>query len=438
MSGKINFVITPGRNLSGSIKVPGDKSISHRSIMLGSLSEGITKVSGFLSGEDTTATLRAFKEMGVLIDEHDPETLTIHGVGMYGLKAPKKPLDLGNSGTSVRLMSGLLSGQNFRVTLIGDQSLAGRPMKRVTKPLSLMGSNISTSDKGTIPIVIEPSDKLTGISYAMPVASAQIKSCLLFAGLYASGETWITEPSPSRDHTERMLEIFGYNLVKRNSKIGIIGGGKLIGTEIQIPSDISSAAFFIVGAIINKHSNLIIKNVGINPLRDGVLHILELMGAKIEVSNKRELNGEPIADISVHSSGLKGIRIPEKFVPTAIDEFPIIFIAAACAEGETILSGAAELRVKESDRIQAMADGLERLGISVIPTNDGIKIKGGKLRGGNINSYGDHRIAMAFAIAGIVSAGPVIVEDCDSVKTSFPNFVSLFRDCGLNLEIENG
>ncbi len=436
MPNRTNFIVEPGNGLSGCIQVPGDKSISHRSIMLGSISEGITKISGFLRGEDTLATLEAFRKLGVIVEEVDKNNLIINGVGLTGLTASAKPLDLGNSGTSVRLISGLLVGQKFETTLIGDDSLSRRPMKRITDPLKLMGSNIETTAEGTIPINIKPVSDLVNISYDIPIVSAQVKSCLLFAGLYAAGETWINEPAPSRDHTERMLETFGCKVLRKGTAIGVRGKEKLNGTTIQIPTDISSAAFFIVGATIISNSDLTIQNVGINPLRDGILSILGLMGANIEILNKREFNRELIADIRIRSARLKGIKIPENLVPSAIDEFPIILVAAACAEGETILSGAAELRVKESDRIQAMADGLEKLGISVVTKDDGMKVVGGKFNGGVISSYGDHRIAMAFAIAGAASESKVIVEDCDSVKTSFPNFTDLFRDSGLNIDVE--
>ncbi len=431
----IKFLAKPGGKLSGSIRVPGDKSISHRSIMLGSLAEGTTKVTGFLEGEDSLATLKAFKAMGVEIEGPQNGNVTINGVGMHGLQPTDEPLDLGNSGTSMRLMSGLLAGQGFEVTLIGDESLSKRPMKRVTDPLATMGAEINTTPKGTAPLVIRPIDGLRGINYELPVASAQVKSCLLLAGLYADGETVVTEPAPTRDHTERMLRGFGYEVKTEGNKITVSGGGKLTACNIDVPSDISSAAFFLVGASISEGSDLVIEHVGMNPTRDGVISILRLMGADITVTNEREVGGEPVADLHVKSAALKGINIPEEYVPLAIDEFPAIFVAAACAEGQTVLTGAEELRVKESDRIQVMADGLKILGIDIEPTRDGAVIEGigsgGKIGHGTVISHGDHRIAMSFAMAALRSDGEITIEDCANVNTSFPGFVELASSSGL-------
>ena len=355
-----NFVISNSGPLSGSIKVPGDKSISHRSIMLGSIAEGVTRVSGFLEGDDSLATLNAFKEMGVAI-QREGTNVTIQGVGMNGLKEPTKPLNLGNSGTSIRLMSGLLSAQTFDSVLCGDESLSSRPMGRVINPLQEMGADISGNDSKP-PLVIKGGKQLSAIEYTLPVASAQIKSCLLLAGLYSEGTTSIIENGISRDHTERMLKGFGYDVISSPNKISLLGGGTLKGCEIEVPSDISSAAFFMVAGCISENSSIHLNSVNINPTRTGVIDILKLMGGNIELSNERLQAGELIADIKVTSSRLKGIEIPENLVPLAIDEFPVLFIAASCAEGETILTGAKELRVKESDRIQAMAVGLPRLG----------------------------------------------------------------------------
>lgn len=432
------FTVRPGGALKGRVRVPGDKSISHRAIMLGSLAQGTTHVSGFLEGEDSLATLRAFTAMGVAIEGPTAGQVTIDGVGMGGLKAPSAPLDLGNSGTSMRLMSGLLAGQGFDVTLVGDASLSVRPMKRVTEPLARMGADIETAPGGTAPLHIKPVDHLNGIDYVLPVASAQVKSCLLLAGLYAQGETCVTEPAPTRDHTERMLQGFGYPLVREGNRVCLQGGGKLTACDIDVPADISSAAFFLVGASIAEGSDLLLEHVGMNPTRDGVINILRLMGANITVSNTRTVGGEPVADLRVRANRLQGIRIPEDQVPLAIDEFPAIFIAAACAEGQTVLTGAAELRVKESDRIQAMADGLKILGVSAEPTADGIVIQGGRIGGGQVDSLGDHRIAMAFAMAGLRATGPIEILDCDNVNTSFPDFAGIAGQAGLSIAMQGG
>ncbi len=430
----IRFLARPGGRLTGTLRVPGDKSISHRSIMLGSLAEGVTRISGFLEGEDSLATLRAFQSMGVEIQGPEQGRVTIQGVGMHGLKQPEAPLDLGNSGTSMRLLSGLLAGQGLNLTLVGDASLSGRPMRRVTDPLAEMGADIKTTGTGTAPLEIRPVDTLQGIDYELPVASAQIKSSLLLAGLYAEGTTCVTEPAPTRDHTERMLEGFGYGVDRDGSRVCLQGGGKLTACDIDVPADISSAAFFLVGASIAEGSDLLLEHVGINPTRDGVITILRLMGADIEVSNQRNVGGEPVADIRVRSAKLKGIQIPEELVPLAIDEFPALFVAAAFAEGETRLTGAEELRVKESDRIQVMADGLIALGVDATPTPDGIRITGGAMGGGIVDSHGDHRIAMSFAMAALCAGGAIEIGDCANVNTSFPGFVDLARGAGLDIE----
>jgi 3-phosphoshikimate 1-carboxyvinyltransferase len=430
-SNNLSFLVRPGGCLKGALRVPGDKSISHRSIMLGSLAEGVTSVTGFLEGEDALATLNAFRAMGVKIEGPENGKVRIHGVGMHGLKAPAAPLDLGNSGTSMRLLSGLLAGQGFEVTLTGDSSLSGRPMRRVTAPLAKMGARIETTEAGTAPLRILPTSELKGIDYEMPVASAQVKSCLLLAGLYAEGETCVTEPAPTRDHTERMLSGFGYEIHRDGARSCLTGGGRLQACSLDVPADISSAAFFLVGASIADGSDLLLQHVGMNPTRTGVINILRLMGADIEVLNERDAGGEPVADLRVRSSRLKGIRIPEEQVPLAIDEFPALFVAAACAEGETVLTGAEELRVKESDRIQVMADGLIALGIDARPTPDGMVIHGGRLGSGTVDSHGDHRIAMSFAMAALRAEGEITINDCANVNTSFPGFVSLATLAGL-------
>ena len=408
--------------------------MSHRSIMLGSLAEGVTRVEGFLEGEDCLATMRAFRAMGVNIEhEQGVGKVTIHGVGLHGLQQPQGPLDLGNSGTSMRLMSGLCAGQDFDVTLTGDKSLSSRPMRRVTDPLTSMGAEIETTEKGTPPLKISAGKKLKGISYEMPVASAQVKSCLLLAGMYADGTTCVTEPAATRDHTERMLGGFGYPVSRDANRFCIEGGGKLTASNIVVPADISSAAFFMVGASIAEGSDILLKDVGINPTRDGVINILRLMGANIDIVNAREVCGEPVADIRVRSAKLKGIDIPEEQVPLAIDEFPAIFVAAACATGITRLTGAEELRVKESDRIQVMADGLQILGVSAEPTPDGIVIEGGPIGSGRVNGHGDHRISMSFAMAGLRANGQIVIDDCANVDTSFPGFVALAQQTGLSV-----
>ncbi len=432
----LNYRVEPGGRLTGSLRVPGDKSISHRSIMLGSLADGVTEVSGFLEGEDSLATLNAFRSMGVVIEGPSNGDVTIHGVGMHGLSEPGAPLDLGNSGTSMRLLSGLLAGHGLAVTLTGDSSLSGRPMKRIIDPLTEMGAVIEASDKGTAPLVIAANHPLKGIDYPLPMASAQVKSAVLLAGLYAEGETSVTEPAPTRDHTERMLSGFGYLVRREGNRISLTGGGRLKACPIDVPADISSAAFFLVGASIAPESELLLKHVGINPTRDGVISILRLMGADISLENRREVGGEPVADICVRSSRLRGIEIPQELVPLAIDEFPAIFVAAACAEGVTLLRGAEELRVKESDRIQVMADGLIALGIDAQPTPDGIRITGGNLSGGRVQSHGDHRIAMSFAMAALRASGPIEILDCANVNTSFPGFVDLSSSAGLQITQE--
>lgn len=429
----ITFTVEPGGALRGRLRVPGDKSISHRSIMLGSLAEGTTEVYGFLEGEDSLATLQAFRAMGVKIDGPQQGRVTIHGVGMYGLKRPEGPLYLGNSGTSMRLLAGLLAGQSFATEMTGDASLSKRPMKRVTEPLSRMGAHIETTQQGTAPLRVRGGCRLKSVSYEMPVASAQVKSCLLLAGLYAEGRTCVTEPAPTRDHTERMLRGFGYHVETRGSTVCVEGGGRLVGTNIDVPADISSAAFFVVGASIAAGSDLVLEHVGVNPTRTGILHILRQMGADIELLNEREAGGEPVADIRVRASRLRGIRIPEELVPLAIDEFPALFIAAACAEGETVLTGAEELRVKESDRIQVMADGLRAVGIDARPMPDGMIVRGGAMTGGRIASHSDHRIAMSFAIAALRAEGTVMINDCANVNTSFPGFVELAAQAGLRI-----
>ena len=419
--------------MNGEARVPGDKSISHRSIMLGALAQGTTRVSGFLEGEDALATVAAFRAMGVSIEGPEDGEVAIHGVGLHGLRAPQDDLDLGNSGTSIRLLAGLLAGQPFPSVLSGDESLQGRPMGRVIDPLALMGADISGVDGGRPPLSISGGQKLQGVHYDLPMASAQVKSCVLLAGMYAEGCTSVTEPAPTRDHTERMLRGFGYPVSRDNDVISLHGGGVLRATDIDVPADISSAAFFLVAASIAPGSDLLLTHVGINPTRTGVLNILSLMGADIELKNEREVGGEPVADIQVRYAPLHGIEIPQDQVPLAIDEFPALFIAAACAQGRTVLRGAEELRVKESDRIAAMAEGLTTLGVACEVLEDGIVIEGGSLGGGTIGTHHDHRIAMSFAIAALRAQGEIRVLDCDHVATSFPGFDALARGLGLQI-----
>ena len=431
----INYIVSPGGNARGDLRVPGDKSMSHRSIMLGSLADGMTEVTGFLEGEDSLATLQAFRDMGVEIEGPNEGRVVIRGVGLHGLQAPKKPLYLGNSGTSIRLLSGLLAGQAFDVELQGDASLSGRPMNRVANPLREMGAVIETEKDGTPPLRIKGGRKLKGINYTMPMASAQVKSCVLLAGLYAEGETSTFEPAPTRDHTERMLRGFGYKVDSDNNKASLSGGGRLTATRINVPADISSSAFFMVAAAIVPGSDITLRHVGVNPTRVGVINILRQMGANIELFNRTQVGDEPVADIRVRYAPLKGIAIPEDQVPLAIDEFPVLFIAAACAEGTTVLTGAEELRVKESDRIQSMADGLVTLGVDAVATDDGIRIQGGEIGSGEVDSFDDHRIAMAFSIAGLRASGPIKIKEANNVATSFPNFISLARQVGINIKL---
>lgn len=427
------FHVVAGGVLLGDLVVPGDKSVSHRSIMLGSLADGTVEVSGFLEGDDALATMAAFRAMGVAIEGPDRGRVTIHGVGLRGLKQPRQVIDCGNSGTSMRLLSGLLSGQNFSLELTGDASLRKRPMNRVAVPLREMGAEIETAADGRPPLKIRGKASLRAIEYAMPVASAQVKSALLLAGLYANGKTCVIEPAPTRDHTERMLRAFGYPVETDGAKICVEGGGRLRAANIDVPADISSAAFFIVGASIAPGSDITLRNVGVNQTRTGVIHILRAMGADIALLNEREQGGEPVADIRVRHAQLKGIEIDPAHVPLAIDEFPVLFVAAANADGITTLSGAEELRVKESDRIQVMADGLRTLGVDAEPLADGMRIRGGAYSGGRIDSAGDHRIAMAFAIAALRAKGDVEIDDCANVATSFPGFVALAQQAGLRI-----
>ncbi|MGH8119089.1 MAG: 3-phosphoshikimate 1-carboxyvinyltransferase, partial [Gammaproteobacteria bacterium] len=394
MSVRINFHVSPGGTLRGRLRVPGDKSISHRALMLGAIARGETRISGFLQGEDALATMAALRAMGVAID-HQEEKALVHGVGLFGLQRPPSSLDLGNSGTSTRLLAGLLAGQSFDSELIGDASLTQRPMLRVVEPLRRMHADISCTTAGTLPIRIHGGKKLAAIDYALPVASAQLKSCLLLAGLYADGTTCVHEPSPTRDHTERMLLHFGGKLTRKEQTVCITGGGELSAADITVPGDISSAAFFMAGACMSPGADITLQGIGVNPARTGIIRILRAMGADISLTNEHVISGEPVADIRVRSAPLHGIEIPVELVPAAIDEFPAILVAAATAAGRTVLRGAAELRFKESDRIMAVTEGLQAMGILCNAYADGMEVHGGRISGGTVNSYTDHRIAMA-------------------------------------------
>ena len=429
----IDFIVRPSGPLRGRTRVPGDKSISHRSVMLAAVADGDTRVRGLLEGEDVLATVAAFRSMGVTIDGPRDGHVVIGGVGREGLRAPAAEIDLGNSGTALRLLAGLLAGQRFDCTLVGDESLSRRPMRRITEPLSRMGARIDTAHDGTPPIRLRTSNCLEAIRYTSPVASAQVKSSILLAGLYASGRTCVTEPMPTRDHTERMLAAFGVALVRDGPRTCIEGGARLAATEIEVPGDISSAAFLLAAAAGRTGSDLLVRGVGVNPTRTGILAILEEMGADISWSNSRIAGGEPVADLRVRGTTLHGIDVDPALVPPAIDEFPAVFAAAATARGVTRVTGAGELRVKESDRIAASADALRALGISVRVADDGMTIEGGTMSGGEVDSAGDHRIAMAFACAA--ADAPVRVRNCRNVRTSFPGFETLANSVGLDIEV---
>ncbi len=435
---EVTFTVLPGGSFSGAVRVPGDKSISHRAVMLASLAEGQSEVRGFLTGEDCLCTMKSFRAMGVRIDQLAETHLRVHGVGLHGLREPAQALDLGNSGTSMRLMSGLLAAQNFPTTLIGDESLSRRPMRRIVEPLRQMGAQIETTARNTAPLRIQPAaGGLNAIAYKSPVASAQVKSGILLAGLYAKGRTEVFEPEASRDHTERMLRAFGVKVEAETGRAALQGGQMLRASDVEVPADISSATFFMLGAAIVPGSELLLTDVGVNPTRTGVIEILRRMGADIELLNQRQFGGEPVADLRVRGRRLHGIEVDHELVAAAIDEFPAVFVAAACARGETVVTGAAELRVKETDRIQAMCDGLKALGISALAQPDGARITGGRLLGGTVDSRGDHRIAMSFAIAGLRSEQPIRILDCANVNTSFPGFADLAAASGLQISVRD-
>jgi 3-phosphoshikimate 1-carboxyvinyltransferase len=431
-------LLKPANRIAGTVTVPGDKSISHRALMLGGIAVGRTEITGFLPSEDCLASLKAMRALGVTVTQQGPTQCTVEGVGLRGLTAPAGPLDMGNAGTAMRLFTGLLSAQCFNSELIGDASLMQRPMERVAKPLRAMGADIVT-EAGKPPVRIRGGRALHGILYPMPVASAQVKSAVLLAGLYAEGETCIIEPAVSRDHSERMLEGFGATLHRDGAKVSISAPAKLVGQRLQVPGDISSAAFFIVAALLAAASEgLLIANVGMNPTRTGLLTILRAMGARIDVQNARHCGAEPVADLRVMRSTLHGIDVPAEYIPLAIDEIPVLFIAAACASGVTRVTGAEELRVKESDRIASMAAGLAALGVRHEVLADGMRIEGKgdgpAFGGGVIQAQGDHRIAMAFAVASLRASKEIEILDVANVATSFPGFASLARVVGFDLQ----
>lgn len=437
MSSTASFRAAPSPTIAGAITVPGDKSISHRALMLGSIAEGVTTIEGFLDSEDCLATMRAMQGLGVRIDRLARHTVCVHGAGLDGLEAASGPLDMGNSGTAMRLMTGLLAGQTFDSTLIGDASLMRRPMERAAAPLRLMGAHVET-DGGHPPVRIRGRRPLTGVRYELPVASAQVKSAVLLAGLSARGEIVLIEPAVTRDHTERMLIAFGCAVETDRGTIRLRAPARLTACDLTVPGDFSSAAFFIVAATLAADPVLTIRNVGINPTRTGLLAMLGLMGADIRLVNHRSVGAEPVADLVVRRAALRGVDVPPGLVPLAIDEFPAFFIAASCASGTTLVTGAAELRVKESDRIAAMAAGLERLGVRTEVRPDGLLVHGigsrGVLAGGEVDSHGDHRIAMAFAVAGARARAPIEIRDVANVATSFPDFVATARGAGLAVE----
>ncbi len=417
----MQFIVQPSKLRDATITVPGDKSISHRALMLGSIAQGRTQISGFLEGEDCHATLAAMHSMGVNIEQPTTSEIVIHGVGLHGLAEAKSALDLGNSGTAMRLMAGLLSGQPFTTTLTGDASLTERPMQRVITPLEQMGAQVD-SRQGKPPLTVRGRAPLRCIDYPMPMASAQVKSAVLLAGMYATGQTTVIEPAVTRDHTERMLRLMGARVAAAGGRVSIDGGQELTGCHVQIPADLSSAAFMVLAGLLAEKADILVRNVGVNPTRTGVINILQAMGADIGLENQQTLGEEPVADLRIRSSKLRGCRVDPAQVSLAIDEFPVLFVAAAAASGTTVFSGLRELRVKESDRIATMATGLRTLGIDVEDVEDGAIVHGGRFTGGSVDSQGDHRVAMSLAIAATVAEGAVTINDVAAVNTSFPGF----------------
>ena len=430
----MHFIVTPSSIGNATLSVPGDKSVSHRALLLGSIADGRTTVNGFLAGEDCLATLAAMRQLGVTIEQPGPTELAIEGVGMQGLEAATDELDLGNSGTAMRLMAGLLCGQDFSSVLVGDRSLTSRPMGRIIRPLTGMGASIASND-GMPPLRITGKGSLQAIDYELPVASAQVKSAVLLAGLYADGTTSVTEPAVTRDHTERMLGSMGGRVSIDGARISVAGGQSLTGCHIEVPGDLSSATFLILAAVLAENAELVIQNVGVNPTRTGVIDILRSMGADIAIENARQLGEETVADLRACSSQLRGTQVDPALVSLAIDEFPALFVAAAVAAGKTVFSDIGELRVKESDRIGAMASALRALGIQVDESPDGAIVHGGQFTGGSVDSHGDHRVAMAMAVAGTVADGEVRISDVDAVDTSFPGFASTLAEVGADISV---
>lgn len=433
-----DFRVQPGGRLHGRIKVPGDKSISHRALLLGAIAHGDTRVSNFLESADCLATLGALGALGVHVEHAQPGHVVVHGVGRTGLNAPTMMLDCGNSGTSLRLLSGLLAGQPFTATLDGDQSLRRRPMRRVIEPLTRMGAQIESRAEHA-PLSVQGRRPLKPLKYELPIASAQVKSAILLAGLYASDDVWLHEPAASRDHTERMLQAFGAEVLRHDAWLGVRGGCELHAAEVPVPGDLSAAAFFLVAAAMTPGAEICIENIGINPTRDGVLQLLRRMGAQVALRAPRQSGAEPVADIEVRGGRLRGVEITPADVALTIDELPVLLVAAAGARGQTTLRGAGELRVKESDRLEAVAEGLRTLGVPVEVFDDGMRVTGvEKFRGGEIRSFGDHRIAMAFSIAALHAMQPIVIHDCRNVDTSFPDFLEVARAAGLDIQLQAG
>lgn len=433
----VDWISRRGSPLRGEVRVPGDKSVSHRALMLAAIANGRSHIRGFLEGEDTRATAAVLQQLGVRIETPAAGERVVRGVGLHGLRGTADTLDCGNAGTGMRLLTGLLAGQAFDSTLVGDASLSRRPMRRVADPLTTMGARIDTEASGCPPLQIHGGQPLRGLRYTLPVASAQVKSALLLAGLYAQGETQVIEPHPTRDYTERMLAAFGWPIDFVPGRAALSGGHVLTAADVDVSSDFSSAAFFLVAASIVPGSDLWLPAVGLNPRRTGLLKALRLMGANITVENPRDSGGEPIGDLRVRHAALHGVSVPEALVPDMIDEFPALFVAAAVAEGRTVIRGAAELRVKESDRLATMASGMLALGVRIEERADGAVIDGGPLGGGRVQSYGDHRIAMTLAVAGLVATSAVWIGDCSNVATSFPSFMTLANGCGFSLTADD-
>lgn len=429
------YVVEPGGRVAGEIEVPGDKSISHRAAMLGAIAVGVTEIDGFLEGEDCLATLAALAALGVRIERPGPGEVRIHGAGMEGLRAATAALDLGNSGTSMRLLAGLLCGQQFDSILRGDVSLMRRPMERIATPLNRMGADVRTSD-GRPPLAIVGGRSLRGCEHRLELPSAQVKSAVLLAGLQAEGRTTVHEPGPSRDHTENMLQAFGVAIARDGSTVSLDGPAALAATRVEIPGDFSSAAFFIVAGLIAGRAPLLIRGVGINPTRAALLDILRMMGGDIRLHRVIVQGGEQVADIEVRPGALRGITVPPALVPICMDELPCLFAAAAVADGDTVVTGAGELRVKESDRLAAMSTGLSALGVAVETLADGLRVRGGTVAGGTVDSRGDHRVAMSFAVLAARAQSPIRIRDVQNVATSFPGFAKLARDAGLQLAEE--